>query len=220
MKLLVTWTVAGMHRGFETWKKPFNPILGETWQASLEGGIDLYMEQVGGEAAGHAGWWVEESSLHTCVCVCVCSVYVHITLRMPRVRVCVCVCVCTQQGHPTRRARFDAPTPVRACCAALSFPQLSHHPPVSAYELVGPGGSWRCSGWSQPAVAPVVKFYGIKTLAKGRRKFEMPDGTSIEFFMPHYAIKGGPRCIHSMCESQTRMTLQGGGCCGEVAFLR
>lgn len=112
MKLLVTWVVAGMWKGFDAWKKPFNPILGETWQASLEGGISLFMEQV------------------------------------------------------------------------------SHHPPVSAYQLVGPGGSWKFSGWSQPAVAPVVKFYGIKTLAKGRRRFEMPDGTSLDFYMPHYAIKG------------------------------
>jgi hypothetical protein len=57
--------------------------------------------------------------------------------------------------------------------------------------MVGPDGAWRFSGWSQPAVAPVVKFYGIKTLAKGRRRFELPDGTVIDFFMPHYAIKGG-----------------------------
>lgn len=67
---------------------------------------------------------------------------------------------------------------------------MSHHPPVSAYQLVGSQGGWKLSGWSQPAVAPVVKFYGIKTLAKGRRRFELPDGTVIEFFMPHYAIKG------------------------------
>ncbi|GBF92151.1 hypothetical protein Rsub_04498 [Raphidocelis subcapitata] len=112
MKLLLTWVVAGMWKGFDTWKKPFNPILGETWQAELEGGVTLFMEQV------------------------------------------------------------------------------SHHPPVSAYQLVGPNGSWRFSGWSQPAVAPVVKFYGIKTLAKGRRRLELPDGTVIELFMPHYAIKG------------------------------
>jgi len=84
-----------------------------------------------------------------------------------------------------------------AACAVVPPPpppattaQVSHHPPVSAYQLIGPNNSWRFSGWSQPAVAPVVKFYGIKTLAKGRRKFELPDGTAIEFFMPHYAIKG------------------------------
>ncbi|KAI8464605.1 MAG: hypothetical protein J3K34DRAFT_371908, partial [Monoraphidium minutum] len=118
MKLLTTWVVAGMWKGFDAWKKPFNPILGETWQASLEGGVSLFMEQ----------------------------------------------------ARPGRG--------------------ISHHPPVSAYQLVGPNGSWRFSGWSQPAVAPVVKFYGIKTLAKGRRRFELPDGTVIDFFMPHYAIKG------------------------------
>lgn len=122
MKLLVTWSVAGAHKGFETWKKPFNPILGETWQAASSdgGGVTLFMEQV------------------------------------------------------------------------------SHHPPVSAYELVGPGGAWKLSGWSQPAVAPVVKFYGIKTLAKGRRRFELPDGTRIDFYMPHYAIKGARRPVRAL----------------------
>lgn len=53
MKLLVTWSVCGLHKGFETWKKPFNPILGETWQADMsEGGISLFMEQVGARGAG------------------------------------------------------------------------------------------------------------------------------------------------------------------------
>jgi hypothetical protein len=47
MKLLTTWVVAGMWKGFDMWKKPFNPILGETWQATMEGGVSLFMEQVG-----------------------------------------------------------------------------------------------------------------------------------------------------------------------------
>eukprot|EP00877_Chromochloris_zofingiensis_P003387 jgi/Chrzof1/13049/Cz07g18010.t1 len=112
MKLLVVWFVAGLHHGFETWKKPFNPILGETWQAEIDGGIHCYMEQI------------------------------------------------------------------------------SHHPPVAAYCIEGPGGCWRFSGWSQPAVAPVVKWYGIKTMAKGGRRLELQDGTVIDIVMPSFAIKG------------------------------
>ena len=61
MKLLLTWSISGMHRGFEVWKKPFNPILGETWQAELDGGVSLFMEQVRG--GGRVG---------ACLCGCVC----------------------------------------------------------------------------------------------------------------------------------------------------
>lgn len=104
-------THAGLHRGLESWKKPFNPILGETWQAHMPGGVSLYMEQV------------------------------------------------------------------------------SHHPPVSAYQLEG--SDWTLSGWSQPAVVPVVRFYGIKTVAKGARRIEYADGSVVEVTTPHFAIKGG-----------------------------
>jgi hypothetical protein len=68
---------------------------------------------------------------------------------------------------------------------------------VSAYQLQGPG--WALSGWSQPAVVPVVKFYGIKTVAKGARHISFADGSTIEMSMPHFAIKGGcgsVRCAH------------------------
>jgi hypothetical protein len=36
----------GLHHSVEHWKKPFNPILGETWQATMPGGLQLFMEQV------------------------------------------------------------------------------------------------------------------------------------------------------------------------------
>lgn len=37
---------AGLHHSFEKWKKPFNPILGETWQAALSDGSTIFMEQI------------------------------------------------------------------------------------------------------------------------------------------------------------------------------
>eukprot|EP00775_Hariotina_reticulata_P005712 gene5712-5952_t len=111
LKLVVTWLVAGLQHCVECWKKPFNPILGETWQASMPGGCHIYMEQI------------------------------------------------------------------------------SHHPPVSAYQLEGPG--WQLNGWSQPAVVPVVKFYGIKTMAKGSRSLHFnSDDSYIEMTMPSFAVKG------------------------------
>lgn len=38
--------LSGLHHGFEKWKKPFNPILGETWQADMCDGSTMYMEQI------------------------------------------------------------------------------------------------------------------------------------------------------------------------------
>eukprot|EP00890_Picochlorum_soloecismus_P000117 jgi/Picsp_1/1105/NSC_04588-R1_oxysterol binding family protein len=46
LKWVVTYFVAGYHRAFLTWSKPFNPIIGETWQASLSDGTCVYMEQI------------------------------------------------------------------------------------------------------------------------------------------------------------------------------
>jgi hypothetical protein len=61
---------------------------------------------------------------------------------------------------------------------------------VSAYQLEGPGNTWKLHGWSQPAVVPVVKFYGIKTVAQGARQIDFADGSSVHMTMPNFAIKG------------------------------
>ncbi|KAH7825557.1 putative oxysterol binding protein [Monocercomonoides exilis] len=45
MRLLCTWMISGL-RFTVLQAKPFNPILGETYQATYPGGINLYMEQV------------------------------------------------------------------------------------------------------------------------------------------------------------------------------
>lgn len=70
----------------------------------------------------------------------------------------------------------------------LFMEQISHHPPMSAYQLTGPG--WKLNGWSQPAVVPVVRFYGIKTVAKGARHIEFADGSTVLVTTPYFAIKG------------------------------
>jgi hypothetical protein len=44
--LLLLLAASGLHHSVENWKKPFNPILGETWQATMPGGLQLFMEQV------------------------------------------------------------------------------------------------------------------------------------------------------------------------------
>ena len=45
LELVVAWFVAGLRHMFDTWKKPFNPILGETWQSSNDTGCHAFVEQ-------------------------------------------------------------------------------------------------------------------------------------------------------------------------------
>jgi hypothetical protein len=81
-------------------------------------------------------------------------------------------------------------TSLTAALALACVLQISHHPPVSAYQLDGPDNTWKLHGWSQPAVVPVVKFYGIKTVAQGARQIDFADGSSVHMTMPNFAIKG------------------------------
>lgn len=46
MKFAITWFVAGLQHVYQSWRKPFNPILGETWQAQLSDGTVVFMEQM------------------------------------------------------------------------------------------------------------------------------------------------------------------------------
>lgn len=46
LRWVATWFTAGLQHVFESWKKPFNPILGETWQAVQEDGSAIFMEQI------------------------------------------------------------------------------------------------------------------------------------------------------------------------------
>lgn len=110
MKWVVTWFIAGLHHVFERWAKPFNPILGETWQASLPDGSSIFLEQI------------------------------------------------------------------------------SHHPPISAFELCGPGNKYVFSGLSQPAVS--YKTNAVRTTAKGYRAVMFADGTQIRIEYPAYFLKG------------------------------
>eukprot|EP01094_Clydonella_sp_ATCC50884_P001341 TRINITY_DN11002_c0_g2_i4.p1 TRINITY_DN11002_c0_g2~~TRINITY_DN11002_c0_g2_i4.p1 ORF type:complete len:354 (+),score=95.46 TRINITY_DN11002_c0_g2_i4:30-1091(+) len=45
MKLVITFAIAGLHNTATIPKKPFNPILGETWEAEMSDGTKLYLEQ-------------------------------------------------------------------------------------------------------------------------------------------------------------------------------
>eukprot|EP00887_Chlorella_sp_A99_P006233 scaffold3.g6233.t1 len=69
--------------------------------------------------------------------------------------------------------------------------QVSHHPPVSAFELDGPDGAYVFRGLSEPTVS--YKTSGglsIKTVALGFRSLSFPDGTVIDITYPSYYIRG------------------------------
>ncbi|CAG9460107.1 unnamed protein product [Pedinophyceae sp. YPF-701] len=46
MRLVVAWFLSGMQYAFDQWAKPFNPLLGETFQGELDDGSKIFIEQV------------------------------------------------------------------------------------------------------------------------------------------------------------------------------
>ena len=66
--------------------------------------------------------------------------------------------------------------------------QISHHPPISAFELCGPNKMYIFSGLSQPAVS--YKTNAVKTTAKGYRAISFLDGSKISIQYPAYYLKG------------------------------
>ena len=142
LKLISVWFVAGLQYVYASWRKPFNPILGETWAAALADGSKIFMEQV------------------------------------------------------------------------------SHHPPVSAFELIGPGNLYTFRGLSQPDVA--YKGCDVRTTARGARVLRFADGVlgDVDIAFPTYWMRGivgtgVPR--GEMCGAAT-FTAGAAGLRAEVAF--
>lgn len=112
LKLVVAFFLSGIHLAFATWRKPFNPILGETWQALLGDGTAIFMEQI------------------------------------------------------------------------------SHHPPITAFQMVAADEAWEFSGLSQPDVHAKMQSNLVKTSARGYRCVSFRDGTSIQIVYPSYNLHG------------------------------
>lgn len=66
-------------------------------------------------------------------------------------------------------------------------------------------------GPQTPASSPQVKWYGIRTCAKGKRVLQLADGTVIEFYMPDFAIKGGDAATST--STQPPAGLHATSCC-------
>jgi hypothetical protein len=63
LKLATAWYVAGLQHNFDTWRKPFNPVLGETWQSTNACGCEAFLEQVSHHPP-IAAYTVKGSSFH------------------------------------------------------------------------------------------------------------------------------------------------------------
>lgn len=55
--------------------------------------------------------------------------------------------------------------------------QICHHPPVTAFEMIGPNGSYAFDGLSQPGAS--FKGNSVKTRAAGYRRVSFRDGSVI-----------------------------------------
>ncbi|KAK9833077.1 hypothetical protein WJX74_006386 [Apatococcus lobatus] len=70
--------------------------------------------------------------------------------------------------------------------STVQMEQISHHPPISAFQITGPG--YLFVGHSQPEVT--FRANAIKTTAKGMRMLHFADGTSIDIVYPAYYMRG------------------------------
>mmetsp|Transcript_29650 Transcript_29650/g.41327 ORF Transcript_29650/g.41327 Transcript_29650/m.41327 type:complete len:378 (-) Transcript_29650:171-1304(-) len=66
--------------------------------------------------------------------------------------------------------------------------QISHHPPVSQYELFGPNGSWKMYGFNEYKAS--FRPNGVVGGQYGPNRIEFEDGTVIEYSMPKVCVTG------------------------------
>ncbi|KAL6050876.1 Oxysterol-binding protein 4 [Balamuthia mandrillaris] len=81
----------------------------------------------------------------------------------------------------TFQAQFEDGTEVFA-------EQSSHHPPVTTWQLIGPGGCYQYHGYGEW----IASFRGnsAKGAQKGPNFIDFPDGTSIRFSLPELWVRG------------------------------
>jgi hypothetical protein len=72
--------------------------------------------------------------------------------------------------------------------ASFYAEQISHHPPISAAQLVGPDGAWTCSGRCSGRVENSVQGIGLEQ--RGKFSLTLEDGTEFEWEFPTIFITG------------------------------
>eukprot|EP00472_Partenskyella_glossopodia_P014679 CAMPEP_0197522730 /NCGR_PEP_ID=MMETSP1318-20131121/7817_1 /TAXON_ID=552666 /ORGANISM="Partenskyella glossopodia, Strain RCC365" /LENGTH=370 /DNA_ID=CAMNT_0043075195 /DNA_START=185 /DNA_END=1297 /DNA_ORIENTATION=+ len=66
--------------------------------------------------------------------------------------------------------------------------QISHHPPVSMYELEGPGKAWKLRGYNEYKAS--FRPNGVVGGQYGPNRIEFEDGSVIEYNMPQVSVSG------------------------------
>lgn len=175
MKWVMTFFIAGMQHVFATWAKPFNPILGETWQGELSDGSTVFLEQISHHPPVSA-WYMEAKDSKES--------------KGPSWRF-----VGTSNPQASMYTSCGAlPLCRRSPCAA---PSPAIRPPYAAqHGLPGlprphraPPRPHRDS--PSPPMAPQVSFKwnSLTTIPSGFRRIEFPrDKGCIELHFPSYVI--------------------------------
>jgi Oxysterol-binding protein len=66
--------------------------------------------------------------------------------------------------------------------------QVSHHPPITAYQLLGPNGLWKLQGFNEYQAS--FRPNGLVCGQKGPNIIEFADGSIIRYNMPRVRISG------------------------------
>lgn len=217
---------AGFHHVFTRWAKPFNPILGETWQAALPDGSQIALEQVRGAGAGRASRIAQPAgAVWPQRCCRVLASRAAAPLAIPCTRCCWRLPGCrSATTRPSRHSSSAAPTactPSAArgaqrtvCAGALGIPRSRcHATPHPFLQCSGSAPPPLCAR-SQPSVS--YKTNAVKTTARGYRSVQFHDGGRVEVHFPAYYLRGEGRepkgalpVVPSCVESTQQQRLQG-----------
>lgn len=195
--------ISGLQHSFQSWQKPFNPILGETFQADLSDGSTVAMEQISHHPPVSAFQLFGPGKLQ--VSDSMANLGTHVSTHLGLWVMLVFLLVrgspssepqdlnyripasswedmhSTDQETQTKRPLLE-PDCLSSCLCVIQQCVKS--------ILLNADGIYEFSGLSQPDVSFELKANAVKTQAKGKRRIIFKDGTKIEIEYPTYHMRG------------------------------
>jgi hypothetical protein len=156
---------AGFHRAFARWAKPFNPLLGETWQAEMPDGSRIFLEQISHHPPISAFELLGPHGLYTFAG----QRQAHFAWQLPA-------------EHAIAAAGLGGRLQIASACKPVT-PALPRR-----WSAAPPPATTPCS---QPSVS--YKTNAVKTTARGYRVVDFADGGRVEIHYPSYYLKGAHR---------------------------
>jgi hypothetical protein len=95
---------------------------------------------------------------------------------------------CTQQRKPFNPILGETYQAHFLDGSEIYLEQISHHPPISAFQVLGPSRSWQLSGYHDFKAS--FRPNGIGGGQYGPNHVDFPDGTRITFNMPSVNLSG------------------------------